>query len=238
MALLSEKYVVEVELAQIVGLAAFDEGPVPGEGGQGQVRLARRGPSAGFASMIDAFDDVHLRAEYTLRSVVPPAFVIDQRDAAPAVEGLVQPLVAPAFVRPVEQLDELISGKVHLHVAEIVPELGEVDQGDDDVGIGGGRQAVGIAAGDGQPPVSVLEIEGLLAPWGAIRQQGDRELGEVHLVPADQGSRCDRLVARWSGVVVRPCVYHSMKKYKKATTSCRWWPARCGAVAGEVVVGL
>ena len=46
-----------------------------------------------------------------------------------------------------------------------------------------------IAAADGQPTVLIFEIEGLLAPGNPFRQKGDRELGEIQLVPADPGDR-------------------------------------------------
>ena len=104
-----------------------------------------------------------------------------------------QALVALALVRPIEQLDELVPGEIHLYVLEVVPQLGQVDQGDDHVRIGGGRQAVSVAAGDGEPPVPILEIEGFLPLGSVVCEQGDGELGQVHLVPADERDGGDRL---------------------------------------------
>ena len=50
------------------------------------------------------------------------------------------------------KFDKFVSGEVHLYIVEVVPDLGQVDQCNDHIGIGGGGQAVGIAAGDVNRP--------------------------------------------------------------------------------------
>jgi hypothetical protein len=137
---------------------------------------------------------VYIGAYIFFTPVVPPAFVVDQRYAVPPVEGELQALVALALVRPIEELDEFVPREIDLYVLEVVSQPGEVNQGDDHVRIGGGRQTVSVAAGDGQPPVPVLEIEGFLPLGSVVREQGDGELGQVHLVPADERGEGDRLV--------------------------------------------
>ena len=83
---LEGEILVEVELPQIVGLAAFDEGLVPCEVDKGKARL----PIAAFPSRFrknDAFQDVHVGAYIFFAAIVPPAFVEDQRNAVPTVKG-------------------------------------------------------------------------------------------------------------------------------------------------------
>ena len=166
----------------------------------------------------DAFQDVHLGADVTLGLVVPPALVIDQQHAHPAVQGLVEPVVARTLVRPVQQLDQLVPGKVDLHVLEVVSELGEVDQGDDHVGVERRRQAVGIAAGDGQPSVAAFEGEGLL-PLG--RESASRAIGNsarfISSRPIREAGSKFACRSSWEVSVAMSSRFH--EKSIKATTS-------------------
>jgi hypothetical protein len=71
-----------------------------------------------------------------------------------------------------------------------------LDQREDDVVVNRGRQAVLLVRGDGQPPadllaglrvddpVLVLDLGKTLG--GAVREKGDWELRDVHLVPAGE----------------------------------------------------
>ena len=113
---------------------------------------------------------------------------------------------------------------------EIVAELGEVNQGNDHVGIGGGGQAVGIAAGDGQPPVLILEVKGFLPVRGIIRKQGYRELGEIQSRPGLSGvpvvdASCRLWSSRWPWFL--PSIKHDKKQQQVIVARCPLAAGRC-----------
>jgi hypothetical protein len=149
-------------------------------------------------------EDVEVLVDPGLVRLVPPGPLVAQRDPEPALQGFIDPLQALAVVRPAEQIDQLIPAERDGPVREVVGGLGELDQPDDHVLIERGREAVLVVRGDGQPPGDhlagplvadpVLEGEGLAAGGDAAAQGGERELGQVQLVPSEGASRPARVV--------------------------------------------
>ena len=110
-----------------------------------------------------ALEDVKARIDAGLDFVVPPCLVVAKGDSDPAVKRLIKPLVVGPAVGPPEELQKLIPGEIHRGIGEVVPNLGELDEADDDIGIGGGRKSIVVASRDDELPASGLELDGLEA---------------------------------------------------------------------------
>jgi hypothetical protein len=190
---------LEVEPLQVAGLAAPEEDLVPGELRGEELRLTSALERLPHRLLDDdhALEDVEGRVDARLDLVVPPGLIIAKGDSDPAVKRVIQPLVVGPAVRPPEELHELIPGEIHRGVGEVVPDLRELDEADDDVGIGRGRESIVVAPRDDELPGPGLELDGLEVGRDPVGEERDRELGQVHLVPPDQsGEFADVLAFR------------------------------------------
>ena len=147
-------------------------------------------------------DDVEGPRRPRLLPAIPPCVVVNIIHAFDAKQGNLDAVVALAFVRPAQQVDQLEAGELDLALGEIAFQLGELDQGEYDRIVGGGRQAVffrtlddPLAGNKLLPPCIVnlvLEFDASLAFGNPVGEQGDGELGEVHLILAQLQQGRDR----------------------------------------------
>ena len=211
---------LEVELLEVAALEALEDHLVPAEAGEGQgvalgpgllgptpggrlgglARLAA-GPLAALAVVErDVVQDVEILVDPALGRVVPPGVLVHQDDADPAVERLLDPPVARAALRPAQELDQLVTRERDLGVGEVAPPLGQLDQADQDLVVGRGRQAVLDGPHDGQSADDrrvvatlqfVFENERRLTVRDPIRQRGDREFCKIEFIlPSMIQRRC------------------------------------------------
>ena len=139
-----------------------------------------------------------------LGRVVPPGVLVHQHHADPAVQRLLDPPVALAALRPTQELDQLVARELHPGIGEIASPLGQLNQADQNLVVQRGRQPVLVGPHDRQPANNrrtvapfkpILEDHRRLTVRNAIRQRGNRELGQVQLVlPAWIGWRRTFLV--------------------------------------------
>ena len=122
---------------------------------------------------------------------VPPGVFIVERHSQPPLERLVQSSVAPAFVPPTEQLDQLVSTEADLPIHE-AGRFADLHQPEDHFVVNCRWKTKFVRGRNSQPANAVLPLatipntifvhQGLAAPRSTIRQCGKRKLGEVHFV--------------------------------------------------------
>ena len=141
----------------------------------------------------DVVEDVERLVDPALLLAAPPGVAVVERDADPAQQRLLQTDVAPPLFPPTKQFDELVARERDLAVLEVAL-LRQLHESQQDLVIERRWQAVLFRSRDRElacdtflPPLipdRVLETERPLVGPGAIREQRQGELRQVHLVPS------------------------------------------------------